>query len=106
MPVFSRLQAAMDEGRADQLVFFAFDLLFLNDESMAQMPLNERKATLQRRPQKEIDGLRYSEHVTGNGPRFRAQACTLRAPYPSARISRMRPATAGSGSSPSVLTER
>jgi bifunctional non-homologous end joining protein LigD len=29
VPVFSRLQAAMDEGRTDQLVFFAFDLLFL-----------------------------------------------------------------------------
>ena len=27
-PVFSRLQAAMDEGRTDQLVFFAFDLVF------------------------------------------------------------------------------
>jgi bifunctional non-homologous end joining protein LigD len=26
VPVFSRLQAAMDEGRTDQLVFFAFDL--------------------------------------------------------------------------------
>jgi ATP-dependent DNA ligase len=28
VPVFSRLQAAMDEGRTDQLVFFAFDLLY------------------------------------------------------------------------------
>ena len=27
VPVFSRLQAAMDEGSTDQLVFFAFDLL-------------------------------------------------------------------------------
>ncbi len=26
-PAFSRLQAATDEGRTDQLVFFAFDLL-------------------------------------------------------------------------------
>jgi bifunctional non-homologous end joining protein LigD len=29
VPVFSRLQAAMDEGRTDLLVFFAFDLLFI-----------------------------------------------------------------------------
>ena len=28
VPVFSRLQAAMDDGRKDQLAFFAFDLLF------------------------------------------------------------------------------
>ena len=39
VPVFSRLQAAMDEGRTDQLVFFAFDLLFLNGESTARLPL-------------------------------------------------------------------
>jgi bifunctional non-homologous end joining protein LigD len=35
VPVFSRLQAAMDEGRTDQLVFFAFDLLFINGQSTA-----------------------------------------------------------------------
>ena len=26
---------------------------------------------------KEIDGLRYTDHVAGDGPRFRAQACRL-----------------------------
>jgi bifunctional non-homologous end joining protein LigD len=77
VPVFSRLQAAMDESRTDQLVFFAFDLLFLNGESTAQMLLNERKARLHRILRKEINGLRYSEHVAGSGPQFRAQACKL-----------------------------
>jgi bifunctional non-homologous end joining protein LigD len=48
VPVFSRLQAAMDEGRTDQLVFFTFDLLCLNAESIAQLPLIERKERLQR----------------------------------------------------------
>jgi bifunctional non-homologous end joining protein LigD len=48
VPVFSRLQAAMDEGRTDQLVFFAFDLLFLNGEGTAQLPLIKRKERLQR----------------------------------------------------------
>jgi hypothetical protein len=32
VPVFSRLQATMDEGRTDQLVFFTSALLFLNGE--------------------------------------------------------------------------
>lgn len=59
VPVFSRLQAAMDEGRTDQLVFFAFDLLFLNDESMVHLPLIKRKERLQRLLRKEIEGLRY-----------------------------------------------
>ena len=56
VPVFSRLQAAMDEGRTDQLVFFAFDLLFLNGESTAQLPLIKRKERLQRLFKKEIGG--------------------------------------------------
>jgi ATP-dependent DNA ligase len=29
----------MDEGHTDQLAFFAFDLLFLNGVSTAQLPL-------------------------------------------------------------------
>ena len=67
----------MDEGRTDQLVFFAFDLLFLNGESIAHLPLIERKEGLKRLFRKEISGLRYSEHVAGDGPRFRQHACQL-----------------------------
>jgi bifunctional non-homologous end joining protein LigD len=77
VPVFSRLQAAMDEGRTDQLVFLAFDLLFLNGQSTAQLPLIERKERLKRLFKKDIQGLRYNEHVTGDGPRFREHACKL-----------------------------
>jgi len=77
VPVFSRLQAAMDEGKTDQLVFFAFDLLFLNGESTAGLPLIARKERLQRLFKKEIPGLRYSEHVEGDGLQFCAQACKL-----------------------------
>lgn len=67
----------MDEGRTDQLVLVAFDLLFLNGESTANLPLIERKKRLQRLLVKEIDGVRYSDHVVGDGPRFRGQACQM-----------------------------
>ena len=67
----------MDEGRTDQLVFFAFDLLFLDGQSTALLPLIERKERLHRLFRKEIAGLRYSEHVLTNGPRFREHACKL-----------------------------
>jgi bifunctional non-homologous end joining protein LigD len=77
LPAFSRLQAAMDEGKTGELVFFAFDLLYLDGESTAQLPLIERKKRLQRLFKKEIDGLRYSEHVVTDGPRFREHACKL-----------------------------
>jgi bifunctional non-homologous end joining protein LigD len=79
VPVFSRLQAAMDEGRTGDLIFFAFDLLYLNGESTAQLPLIQRKERLQRllMRKKKTDGLRYSDHVDGDGPRFREHACKL-----------------------------
>jgi hypothetical protein len=61
--VFSRLQAAMDEGRTDQLLFFAFDLLFLNGQSTALLPLIKRKERLKGLFKKEIQGLRYNERA-------------------------------------------
>jgi ATP-dependent DNA ligase len=36
VPAFSRLQAAMGEGRTDQPILFVFDLLYLNGESTAR----------------------------------------------------------------------
>ena len=67
----------MDEGRTDQLVFFAFDLLYLNGESTAQLSLIERKERLERLFKKGEPGLRYSEHVLTDGPRFREHAYKL-----------------------------
>ena len=58
VPVFRRLQAETDEGRTDELVFFAFDVLYLNGKSTAGHPLIERKKHLQRLFRKEIGGLR------------------------------------------------
>lgn len=74
---FSRLQAAMDEGRTGDLVFFAFDLLFLDGDETAKLPLIERKARLEALFQKPLPGLRFSEHVVGNGPSFQEHACRL-----------------------------
>ena len=77
LPVFSRLQEAMDEGHTDQLVFFAFDLLFLNGKSTAQLPLIKRRERLEPLFNKQPQGLRYSGHVFTDGPRFREHACKL-----------------------------
>ena len=64
-------------GRTDELVLFVFDLLFLDGEITAHLPLTERKERLQRVFPKEIGGLRYSDHFPGDGPRFRKQACSM-----------------------------
>src|SRR5262245_52873067 len=75
VPAFSRLQAAMDEGRTDALVFIVFDLLYPNDKSTAALPLSERKERLRALFKRQIRGLRFSDHVVGNGPRFYEEAC-------------------------------
>ena len=41
------------------------------------LPLIERKERLQRLFKEEIGGLRYTDHVVGDGPRFREHACKL-----------------------------
>ena len=45
-PDFAALQAALSEGKTDDLVFFAFDLLFDGGEDLRALPLAERKARL------------------------------------------------------------
>jgi len=45
---FSELQAATDEGRTTQLVYFAFDLLFLNGQDITGLALLDRKEALKR----------------------------------------------------------
>jgi bifunctional non-homologous end joining protein LigD len=77
VPVFSRLQAAMDEGQAGQFVFLVFDLLFLNGESTARLPLSQRKQRLHRLFAKMLGRVRYNERALTDGPRFHEQACKL-----------------------------
>jgi bifunctional non-homologous end joining protein LigD len=77
VPSFGLLQAAMDQRRTDTLVFFAFDLLYLQDKSIAALPLIERKERLHPLFAHEVPGLHFTEHVVGNGPHFRQHACKL-----------------------------
>jgi bifunctional non-homologous end joining protein LigD len=77
VPSFSRLQAAMDEGRTDELILFVFDLLYLQGEGIAGLPLIERKERLRALLAREVPGLRFSDHVVGGGPRFREHTCRL-----------------------------
>src|SRR5215475_13976683 len=61
VPAFSRLQAAMDERRTGDLVFFVFDLLFLDGESIAKLPLIKRKERLRCLFRREVRGLRFAD---------------------------------------------
>ena len=70
LPDFSALQAAISDGKTDNLIFFAFDLLFADGEDLRRLPLGERKARLKQllEARKGKDKLiRYVEHFENGG---------------------------------------
>jgi DNA ligase D-like protein (predicted ligase) len=76
---FSAMQAATDSGSSGDLVFFLFDLLHFDGADTRQLPLVDRKMRLQALVSGADDRLRYSEHLIGDGPTIRRQACELKA---------------------------
>lgn len=59
-----------------RLVYFVFDLLRLRGERLHDLPLDQRKARLKQLVGSRKTGrIRYSEHITGRGDVFFAQAC-------------------------------
>jgi bifunctional non-homologous end joining protein LigD len=69
VPRFSALQAALSEDRTQELVYFAFDLLFEGERDLRQVPLRERKARLKKLLDESRHGpqIRYVEHIEGRG---------------------------------------
>ncbi|MDH6232944.1 bifunctional non-homologous end joining protein LigD [Mesorhizobium soli] len=76
---FSALQAALSDGRGERLVYYVFDLLFLNGEDLRSEPLKERKERLrQLLGENAGDGiLRYSEHFLQPGQTMLTHACRM-----------------------------
>jgi bifunctional non-homologous end joining protein LigD len=64
--------------RANDSVFlYAFDLIELNGDDLRRDPLAVRKATLVSALAKARPGLRFNEHIEGDGPTVFAHACKL-----------------------------
>ncbi|WP_311272149.1 MULTISPECIES: DNA ligase D [unclassified Rhizobium] len=78
-PDFAALQAALSEGTTDDLVYFAFDLLFAGDEDLRELPLSERKSRLQALMSDagEDPRLRFVEHFETGGDAVLKSACRL-----------------------------
>jgi bifunctional non-homologous end joining protein LigD len=77
-PSFAALQAALSDGTTDELVFFAFDLLFAEGSDLRRRPLSERKERLETLLAAEGDGgsrLRYVEHFEMGGEAVLQSAC-------------------------------
>ena len=71
---FNLIQNASDTGKGS-LVYFAFDLLFIDGEDLMEMPLIERKARLAKLLTGAPSSLQYSDHQIGRGPDFYRLAC-------------------------------
>jgi bifunctional non-homologous end joining protein LigD len=64
--------------RANDSVFlYAFDLIELNGDDLRRDPLQVRKATLASIVVKARPGIRFNEHIEGDGPTVFAHACKL-----------------------------
>jgi bifunctional non-homologous end joining protein LigD len=64
--------------RANGRIFlYAFDLIELNGDDLRRDPLEVRKATLASVIAKAGRGLRFNEHMEGDGPTVFAHACKL-----------------------------
>src|SRR5262249_8347000 len=69
-PNFSALQAALSEGRSQDLIYFAFDLLFVSGEDWRARPLSKRKARLKALIEQSLPargGIRYVDHLADPG---------------------------------------
>jgi bifunctional non-homologous end joining protein LigD len=76
---FSALQAALSEGHTEKLIFYVFDLLFLDGEDVSGEPLADRKERLSEllKPLGDGEPVRYSEHFTEPGKTMLAHACRM-----------------------------
>jgi bifunctional non-homologous end joining protein LigD len=70
---FDRLHSRAHDGA---VILFAFDLIELNGEDLRPAPLGERKGKLEKLLARS-GGIRFSEHIEGDGAVIFAQACKL-----------------------------
>ncbi|WP_421590677.1 DNA ligase D [Shinella sp. M27] len=74
---FSALQADLSERRDDRFTFYLFDLLHLDGYDLTRLPLDARKALLEKLVPGTDGILRYSGHFDENGALVLRHACRL-----------------------------
>jgi bifunctional non-homologous end joining protein LigD len=78
-PDFAALQAALSEHKTDELIYFAFDLLFAGGEDLRELPLRDRKARLKSLFAKSNlpRTFRYVDHFETAGDAVLRSACLM-----------------------------
>ncbi len=78
-PDFPALQAALSDGKTDDLIFFAFDLLFAGGEDLRPLPLRHRKDRLASMLDavKAKSRIRFVDHFETAGDAVLQSACRM-----------------------------
>lgn len=81
-PDFAALQAALSDGKTDNLICFVFDLLYAEGEDLRKLPLEQRKRQLRKlliaaRGKREEGLIRYVDHFKTGGDAILQSACKL-----------------------------
>jgi bifunctional non-homologous end joining protein LigD len=78
-PSFGALQAALSDGRSEDLLLFAFDLLFEGREDLRTLPLAERKRRLEALLSHGKSGgrLHYVAHLAASAQEVFSSACKM-----------------------------
>lgn len=77
---FGMLQDALSTGASNRLIFYAFDLLYLDGWDLRAVRLTRRKALLSQLLAGQVTGnsaLQYSDHVEGDGRPLYERASTM-----------------------------
>ncbi len=74
---FSGLQNSLEEGQSEDLVYYIFDLLYLNGYDVRHLPLLDRKKLLKEvLDQSETEKILFSEHWDESGKKVFESACS------------------------------
>jgi bifunctional non-homologous end joining protein LigD len=77
MPDFGLLHADLAAGRQDRLLYYAFDLLYLDGFDLRGARLVERKRLLSELLAGASERILYAEHLEGDGPEIHELACAM-----------------------------
>ena len=96
IPDFGLLHADLAAGRKDRLLYYAFDLLYLDGLDLRGARLAERKRVLAELLAGASERILYAEHLEGDGAEIYQRACAMGlegiiskqqdAPYRSGRV--------------------
>jgi bifunctional non-homologous end joining protein LigD len=77
VPDFGLLHADIAAGRKDRLLYYAFDLLYLDGADLRAVQLAERKRVLLELLAGSSERILYTEHLEGDGPELHERACAM-----------------------------